>query len=403
MRAAVFLDRDNTLIHNDGDLGDPELVRLIQGAAAAVASLRGLNYHIIVVTNQGGVARGAMTEEDVDLVNQRINEMVLENCDASIDRFYYCPFHPEGTIEDYRKEHPWRKPAPGMIQQAARDLNLDLNRSWMVGDQLRDVQSGKAAGVRTILLTDQVGSTAPLKQREQAAAAFSGQEGQGPDTQVIPDFVARNLIEAVRLIAQQRKPDLAEEAKAAAARRIDLRGLHQATETTQIADDAPEPPDQSTPAPQPPTESEPPAPEPPAEPPEKPQSRSATQAPEQVVAVSSSATSESGQTDSQDAGNSKSEESQPSPDDSPEELSAAASQENSDNKSKAAPSKADSHTSKEKGFGIQILAAVLQLVAVACLVAGYFLGDTNILVFVKWLGAAMAAEMIVISLLILRR
>src|SRR5690606_40470943 len=116
--AAVFLDRDNTIIHNDGDLGDPEQVFLIQGAASAIASLRGLNFKIIVVTNQGGVARGKYTEADVEKTNQRVADLVKAASGANIDRFYYCPYHPLGTVEQYKQEHEWRKPAPGMILQA---------------------------------------------------------------------------------------------------------------------------------------------------------------------------------------------------------------------------------------------------------------------------------------------
>ena len=138
MNRAVFLDRDNTIIHNDGDLGDPQQVRLIQGAASAMASLRGLGYKIVVVSNQGGVARGKYTEQDVDAVNARIAQIVQRVSGASIDRFYYCPFHPEGSVRQYKREHPWRKPAPGMFKQAADDLNLDLAQCWTVGDQLRD-------------------------------------------------------------------------------------------------------------------------------------------------------------------------------------------------------------------------------------------------------------------------
>ncbi len=185
MDAAVFLDRDNTIIHNDGDLGDPAAVQLIKGAASAVASLRGLGYRVVVVSNQGGVARGKFEEADVDAVNRRINDLIHATTGASIDRFYYCPYHPDGTVEKYRKEHPWRKPQPGMILQAAKDLKLDLSRCWTVGDAMRDVEAGAAAGTRTILLS-----------ADKAEATIV--------TAAPPDHIAESLIEAVRLIAQQR-------------------------------------------------------------------------------------------------------------------------------------------------------------------------------------------------------
>lgn len=201
-KRAVFVDRDNTIIHNDGDLGDPQQVRLIQGASSAIASLQGLGFMVVVVSNQGGVARGKYTEADVDKVNQRIAELVFQQTAARIEQFYYCPFHPEGTVEKYRREHPWRKPNPGMLQQAAKDLDLDLTWSWMIGDQWRDIQAGVAAGVRTVLLTDPTARKLPL--------AGPTVPDKPDDVNVEPDHYATNLIEAVRLIAQAPRPDLAE-------------------------------------------------------------------------------------------------------------------------------------------------------------------------------------------------
>ncbi|UCD73876.1 MAG: HAD family hydrolase [Phycisphaerales bacterium] len=153
---AVFIDRDNTLIHNDGDLGDPEQARLIDGVASGLKALREAGYRLIVVTNQGGVARGKFSENDVDAVHQKIASLVDEAADRAriIDRFYYCPYHPEAEIEAYRRDHPWRKPNPGMLLQASRDLGLDLARSWMIGDQARDISAGRSAGCRTVLITE---------------------------------------------------------------------------------------------------------------------------------------------------------------------------------------------------------------------------------------------------------
>ena len=151
---AVFLDRDNTLIVNDGDLGDPDAVRLIDGVATALARLVGAGWRLVVVSNQGGVARGRFTEQDVEAVNGRITELVDDETSTRglIDRFYWCPYHPEGTVERYRREHPWRKPQPGMLLQASRDMEIALEQSWMIGDQPRDVEAGRAAGCRAILI-----------------------------------------------------------------------------------------------------------------------------------------------------------------------------------------------------------------------------------------------------------
>ncbi|MGI9015080.1 MAG: D-glycero-alpha-D-manno-heptose-1,7-bisphosphate 7-phosphatase [Phycisphaerales bacterium] len=151
---AVFLDRDGTLIVNDGDLGDPDQVVLCEGVADALAQLRQVGWVLIVVTNQGGVARGRYTEKEVDMVHQRLAEMIDQESGMStvIDRFYYCPYHPQGTVAEYRREHPWRKPQPGMLLQAARDLGLNLRECWMIGDQSRDIVAAHRAGCRAVHL-----------------------------------------------------------------------------------------------------------------------------------------------------------------------------------------------------------------------------------------------------------
>ncbi|QDU33518.1 D-glycero-beta-D-manno-heptose-1,7-bisphosphate 7-phosphatase [Poriferisphaera corsica] len=205
--AAVFLDRDDTLIHNSGDLGDPADVELIQGAASAIASLRGLGYKIVVVTNQGGVARGKYTESDVDAVHQRLSELLEEQTSgAKVDQYYYCPYHPQGLVEEYKHEHPDRKPAPGMLLRGAEDLELDLSSCWMVGDQMRDVQAGAAAGTRTILIREDADRLAPL-----TISQMENVKSEADNEIVKPDYMAKNVVEAVRIIAQQRKPETSEE------------------------------------------------------------------------------------------------------------------------------------------------------------------------------------------------
>ncbi len=203
--AAVFLDRDNTLIQNDGDLGDPDQVVLIKGVASAIASLRGLGYKIIVVTNQGGVARGKYSEQDVDAVHQRINEQIKATTGATIDRFYFCPYHPKGKVKKYRREHPWRKPQPGMLLQAAEDLNLDLDLCWLVGDQLRDIESAKAAGVRAILLHDAAKTKATHDSDESSTPNKVG--GSNDDADAQEYWETPTLIEAVKIIAKQGRSD----------------------------------------------------------------------------------------------------------------------------------------------------------------------------------------------------
>jgi D-glycero-D-manno-heptose 1,7-bisphosphate phosphatase len=154
VRRAVFLDRDNTVIANCGDLGDPERVVLLPGAGEAVATLRDAGFTLVVVTNQGGVARGRYDDAAVHAVHDRLATL-LNGAGArppAIEAFYYCPYHPEGTVAEYRREHPWRKPAPGMLLQAAADLGLDLASSWLIGDAPRDIEAGRNAGCRAVLI-----------------------------------------------------------------------------------------------------------------------------------------------------------------------------------------------------------------------------------------------------------
>ena len=186
VRRAVFLDRDGTVIRNDGDLGDPDAVELLPGAADAMRRLRDAGYTLVVVTNQGGVARGKYDEAAVHATHARLEQVLRERTGlpAVVDAFYFCPFHPEGTVERYRREHPWRKPAPGMLLEAAREHALELPASWMVGDQERDAQAGAAAGCRSILLG-------------------------APSAASDADFFARDLREAAERIAAEDGPKVA--------------------------------------------------------------------------------------------------------------------------------------------------------------------------------------------------
>lgn len=187
--AAVFFDRDNTLIVNDGYLGDPSGVKLAPGAADAVAMAHEQGYLVVVVSNQSGVARGLFTEADVAAVNARMDAMLrAENPRAVVDLHQYCPFHPEGTVAQYRTDSDLRKPKPGMLLFAAKHLGLDLERSWLIGDAGRDIDAGKAAGCRAILIQWPDISQSP------AAAAAGGAK---------PDAIVRTLGEAMKVIAER--------------------------------------------------------------------------------------------------------------------------------------------------------------------------------------------------------
>jgi len=144
--AGLFLDRDGTLIELEPYLCDPQRVRLIPGAAGALRRAREAGYRLVVASNQSGVARGLYGDEAVRAVEARVREL-LETEGVTVDGFYHCPHHPEHT-----GRCQCRKPAPGMLLLAARELGLDLDRSFMVGDTPADLQAGAAAGCRSLLV-----------------------------------------------------------------------------------------------------------------------------------------------------------------------------------------------------------------------------------------------------------
>jgi len=162
-RKAVFVDRDGTLnelVYDDvhGVLDSPRKahqVRLIPGAALFLRGLKELGYFVVVVTNQPGIAKGTLTEQDLAEVNGRLQELLAAEGGAW-DDLYYSPFHPQGGPwgrAEYVQYSECRKPSPGMLLEAAKKHDLELSQSWMIGDGLTDVQAGRAAGCRTILLT----------------------------------------------------------------------------------------------------------------------------------------------------------------------------------------------------------------------------------------------------------
>jgi D,D-heptose 1,7-bisphosphate phosphatase len=153
LRRAVFLDKDGTLIEDVPYNADPERIKLSDRAGQALAKLKGAGFELIVVSNQSGVARGCFTEEALDDVAARLKELLVE-FDVRLSGFYYCPHHPDATIAGYRTACRCRKPAPGLLMRAAREHDLDLSASWLVGDILDDVEAGARAGCATVLLNN---------------------------------------------------------------------------------------------------------------------------------------------------------------------------------------------------------------------------------------------------------
>jgi len=151
MNKAIFLDKDGTLIPDIPYNADPEKITLCDNSIEGLRLLADSGYKLIVISNQSGIARGYFTETQFSEVMKRMRELLLTK-DIVLDGFYYCPHHPEGLIPEYAISCDCRKPMPGMLQQAATEHTLDLNRCWMVGDILNDVEAGNRAGCSTILI-----------------------------------------------------------------------------------------------------------------------------------------------------------------------------------------------------------------------------------------------------------
>jgi D-glycero-D-manno-heptose 1,7-bisphosphate phosphatase len=189
-RPAVFLDRDGTLIEEVGYLDRLERLAFFPWSVDAVRLLNRAGFLVVVVTNQAGVARGMFDESFVREAHRHIDES-LKAGDARVDAYYYCPHHPDGSVATYRQACDCRKPAPGMLRRAERELGADLSRSYVVGDRWLDVRMAGDVGARGILVRTGYGRT---------------EEGRPPE-HVRAAAVVENLIEAVSWILDQGPKD----------------------------------------------------------------------------------------------------------------------------------------------------------------------------------------------------
>ncbi len=182
MNYAVFLDRDGTLNEDPGYLKDASELKVFDGAGKALAGLREkFNYKLIVISNQSGVARGLMTVADVERVNEELNR-ILSSDGAPIDKFYYCTSHP---LFSGPGDADCRKPSPQMVLDAAKEFDIDLSKSYFIGDKMIDVECGRNAGCKTVLVRTGEGEVhISTLQKEN----------------ILPNFVALNIVEACKLI-----------------------------------------------------------------------------------------------------------------------------------------------------------------------------------------------------------
>ncbi len=187
-KPAVFLDRDGTLNLDFLEyVTKPDDFHLLDGVGQALRRLRAAGYLLVVITNQACLAKGLLDERGLKKIHDHMQTLLTEQ-GVTLDAIYFCPDHPEATVEKYLRQSDRRKPEPGMILEAADQLDIDLSKSWMIGDKPHDAQAGKRAGCRTILLTGpELSELKPTK---------------APDTQHA-DFTADNLLEAAEIVIEQ--------------------------------------------------------------------------------------------------------------------------------------------------------------------------------------------------------
>lgn len=168
-RRAVFIDRDGTLIEEAGYLSRLERLTFFPYSIDAVRQLNRGDFTVVVITNQAGIARGIVTEDFVATTHGYISERLAAG-GARIDGYYHCPHHPQGVVEALRLTCECRKPQPGLLRRAAGDLDIDLTRSYTVGDRWQDLEAGRSAGTATVLVRTGYGASDERAPREDLVA-----------------------------------------------------------------------------------------------------------------------------------------------------------------------------------------------------------------------------------------
>lgn len=180
-RKAIFLDKDGTLIPDVPYNVNPDMVTIQDGVIEGLQLLKVIGYIFVVISNQAGVARGYFKYAELEKVKEKLN-LLLNKEGIQIEGYYFCPHHPLGKITKYSIACDCRKPEPGMILKAAKELEIDIENSWMIGDILNDVEAGNKAGCKTILLD--LGN-----ETQWAEGSFRK-----------PNFVASDFLQAARFI-----------------------------------------------------------------------------------------------------------------------------------------------------------------------------------------------------------
>jgi D,D-heptose 1,7-bisphosphate phosphatase len=184
-KRAVFLDRDGVINREIGILSSVKQLKILPSAAAAIMALNKMGFLVVIITNQPVIARGLISEPELDAIHA-VMVRRLARRGAKIDAIYYCPHHPEADVKKYRVRCRCRKPNIGLIMRAVKEHGIALDKSFLIGDRTVDIVAGKKARVRTILVK-------------------TGFGGKDEKFKVVPDFTAKDLTAAVRIIKKYAK------------------------------------------------------------------------------------------------------------------------------------------------------------------------------------------------------
>lgn len=174
-RPAVFLDRDGVLAQEKGYITSAENLNIFPYTVECIRQIHKKGYYAIVITNQSGVARGLFTEEEL----QEMNNYLMQR--TGVDAIFYCPHHPEGIIEKYNKMCRCRKPGTKMFEAACIEFDIDMQKSYMIGDRAGDIIAGQNVGIRTVLLESGYGSA-------------------GLERDVTPDYILNDLRDVIEIL-----------------------------------------------------------------------------------------------------------------------------------------------------------------------------------------------------------
>ncbi|MFC1559863.1 D-glycero-beta-D-manno-heptose 1,7-bisphosphate 7-phosphatase [Candidatus Margulisiibacteriota bacterium] len=188
MNKAVFLDRDGTINEDTGYLSHPSELKMIPKSAEAIRHLNEAGFKVFTISNQSGVARGYFSEDMLQSIDKKLQKEVLKG-GGYIDGIYYCPHHPEHGVHPYKMQCECRKPHNGLIKKAAKKFDIDLGHSYMIGDKLTDIQTGKKSGMKTALVLTGRGK------KESESKGFGGAK---------PDHVAKDLYTAVKWVLEDK-------------------------------------------------------------------------------------------------------------------------------------------------------------------------------------------------------